>query len=172
MVKAYRLISKKTDYPLHVGVTEAGTFFNGVVKNSIGIGALLLDGIGDTIRVSLSDSPVKEIQAGKAILKALGLLNVGAEVIACPTCGRCEWDCMNFAKKTEEYLKNVEKNIKIAVMGCAVNGPGEAAGADLGIAGSKEGCVIFKKGKIIMKVLKENAEQAFFGEIEKCLIQK
>lgn len=169
MVKAYKYIAKKTDYPLHLGVTEAGTEYNGVIKNSIGIGSLLLDGIGDTIRVSLSADPVREVLAGKTILRSLGLINSGAEVVACPTCGRCMWDCMSFAKKTEEYLANVEKNIKVAVMGCVVNGPGEAQDADVGIAGGKDGCVIFLGGKILKKVSFESAEKEFFSEIDKCI---
>jgi (E)-4-hydroxy-3-methylbut-2-enyl-diphosphate synthase len=172
MVQSYREIAKKCNYPLHIGVTEAGTFFNGVVKNSIGIGSLLLDGIGDTIRVSLSTNPVEEVKAAKSILKAVNKYNLGAEVVACPTCGRCEWDCMNFANVVEEYLKDVEMPLKVAVMGCAVNGPGEAMDSDLGIAGQGEYCFIFKKGEIIKKVLKENAKAEFFGEIDKCLIQK
>ena len=166
-VKAYEYIAKKTDYPLHLGVTEAGTEYNGVVKNSIGIGSLLLNGIGDTIRVSLSADTLREVVAAKAILSAVGLRE-DVKIIACPTCGRCEWDCMAFAKKVEEYTGKISKPLKIAVMGCVVNGPGEAADADLGIAGGKDCCVIFNKGKIIKKVSKEQAEKEFFGEIDKC----
>lgn len=169
MVKAYRYIAEKTDYPLHLGVTEAGTEYAGVVKNSIGIGALLLDGIGDTIRVSLSADPEREIIAAKTILKSVGLEKEGATVIACPTCGRCEWDCMEFAAMVEDYVKDVKKNIKIAVMGCAVNGPGEAADSDVGIAGAKDECVIFLNGKILKKVKKEDAKAEFLKEIDKCL---
>ena len=167
-VKAYEYIAKRTDYPLHLGVTEAGTEYNGVVKNAIGIGSLLLNGIGDTIRVSLSADPVREVIAGKAILSALNLRDEGAKIVACPTCGRCEWDCMGFAKKVEEKLANVKKPIKVAVMGCVVNGPGEAADADVGIAGGKDCCVIFVKGKVIKKVDKDKIDQEFFGELEKC----
>ena len=169
MVKAFEYVAQKCDYPLHLGVTEAGTEYNGVIKNSIGIGALLLRGIGDTIRVSLSADPVREVVAGRAILSALGLIDDAVKIIACPTCGRCEWDCMSFAKKVEDYTLNVRKPLKIAVMGCAVNGPGEASDADLGIAGSKDGCVIFVKGKIIKKVSEDFAQKVFFGEIDKCL---
>ncbi|MBR5192371.1 MAG: flavodoxin-dependent (E)-4-hydroxy-3-methylbut-2-enyl-diphosphate synthase [Clostridia bacterium] len=169
MVKAYRYVANKTNYPLHLGVTEAGTEYNGIIKNSIGIGALLLDGIGNTIRVSLSADPVKEVISAKSILSALNLKEYGAKIIACPTCGRCEWDCMDFAKKVEEYTKNITKPLKIAVMGCVVNGPGEAQDADLGVAGSKEECCIFVKGKIIKKVKVENIEKEFFNEIDKCL---
>ncbi len=169
MVKAYEYIASKTDYPLHLGVTEAGTEYMGVIKNSIGIGSLLLKGIGDTIRVSLSEDTLKEVKAGNAILKSIGLLESGANVIACPTCGRCQWDCMAFAKKVEEYVKDVVKPIKIAVMGCVVNGPGEAADADIGIAGGKDGCVIFKGKEKIKTVKKEQVEKEFFLEIDKCL---
>ncbi len=169
MVKAYEYIAKRVDYPLHLGVTEAGTEYNGVIKNAMGIGSLLLRGIGDTIRVSLSASPLREVIAGRAILKGLGLLEDGVEIIACPTCGRCAWDCMAFAKKVEEYTQNVDKNLKIAVMGCVVNGPGEAKDAHLGVAGGKEGCVIFKKGEIYKTVKFEEVEKEFFGEIDKCI---
>ncbi len=168
-VKACEYISKRCDYPLHIGVTEAGTEYNGVIKNAVGIGALLLNGIGDTIRVSLSADPVREVVAAKAILTAVGLKDAGAEVIACPTCGRCEWDCMKFASEVEDYLKDCKKNIKVAVMGCVVNGPGEAKDADLGIAGAKDECAIFIKGKIAYKVKKEDAKKEFFKEIDKCL---
>ncbi|MBQ8197202.1 MAG: flavodoxin-dependent (E)-4-hydroxy-3-methylbut-2-enyl-diphosphate synthase [Clostridia bacterium] len=169
MVKAYEYIAKKTDYPLHLGVTEAGTEYSGIIKNSVGIGALLLKGIGDTLRVSLSADPVREVIAGRGILSALNLENDCAKVIACPTCGRCEWDCMAFASKVENYLQNVKKPLKVAVMGCVVNGPGEAVDADLGIAGGKDGCVLFVKGKVVKKIEKENVEKEFFAEIDKCL---
>lgn len=169
-VKAYEYVSKKTDYPLHLGVTEAGTEYNGIIKNSIGIGSLLLKGIGDTLRVSLSADPVREVMAGKAILSALNLKNDVVKIVACPTCGRCEWNCMQFASEVEEYVKNVNKPLKIAVMGCAVNGPGEAADADLGIAGAKDECVIFNKGKIIKKISKDKVKEEFFGEIDKWIL--
>ncbi len=167
MVKAYEYIAQKTDYPLHLGVTEAGTEYNGIIKSSIGTGALLLKGIGDTFRVSLSASPEREVKAARAILSALNLTD-GVKLIACPTCGRCEWDCMGFAKKVEGYTAGIKKSLKIAVMGCVVNGPGEASDADLGIAGGKDGCVIFVKGKIVKKVKEQDAEREFFGEIDKC----
>lgn len=168
-VEAYEYVAKRTDYPLHLGVTEAGTEYNGVIKNSMGIGALLLQGIGDTIRVSLSADPVREVVAAKAILKGLGLTDGGVELVACPTCGRCEWECMEFARKIEEYCSGISSNLKIAVMGCAVNGPGEASDADLGIAGAGNGdCVIFVKGKIVKKLKEEQAESAFIEEIKKC----
>lgn len=168
-VKAYEYVAKRCDYPLHLGVTEAGTEYHGVVKNSIGIGSLLLNGIGDTIRVSLSADPVREVVAGRAILSALGLISDSVQIVACPTCGRCEWDCMAFASKVEDYTKNARKQLKIAVMGCVVNGPGEAVDADLGIAGGKDCCVIFANGKIIKKIDKKDVEKEFFREIDKCL---
>ncbi len=168
-IKAYEYIASKTDYPLHLGVTEAGTEYNGVIKNGIAIGSLLSRGIGDTIRVSLSADPIKEIKAGKSILSALNLINDGVKIIACPTCGRCEWDCMGFANQVEEYVKDIKKPLKIAVMGCAVNGPGEAKDADLGIAGAKDGCVIFRNGEIIRKVKSQDVRAEFFMEIDKCL---
>jgi (E)-4-hydroxy-3-methylbut-2-enyl-diphosphate synthase len=168
-VKAYEYVSQRCDYPLHLGVTEAGTEYNGVIKNAMGIGSLLMKGIGDTIRVSLSADNQKEVLAGKQILSALNLKNDCAKIIACPTCGRCKWDCMGFAQRVEELTKGITKAVKIAVMGCAVNGPGEASDADLGIAGAKANCVIFVKGKIVKKVSAEHAEREFFGEIDKCI---
>ena len=168
-VKAYEYVAKRIDYPLHLGVTEAGTEYNGVIKNAMGIGALLLKGIGDTIRVSLSADPIREVKAAKAILSALNLGGDGVKIIACPTCGRCEWECMAFAKKVEDYVENVKKPLTIAVMGCVVNGPGEAMDADLGIAGAKGGCAIFSKGKVIKTVKREDAQKVFFGEIDKCI---
>ncbi len=168
MVKAYEYVAKRTSYPLHLGVTEAGTEYSGVVKNSMGIGALLLKGIGDTIRVSLSADPVREVVAAREILSGLNLIDDCVKIVACPTCGRCEWDCMGFAKQVEDYVKDIKKPLKIAVMGCAVNGPGEASDADLGIAGAKDGCVIFIKGKVVRKVAKDKVKEEFFGEIDKC----
>ena len=165
-VKAYRYLASKVDYPLHVGVTEAGTYESGLVKSSVGIGALLLDGIGDTIRVSLTADPVKEIYAAKKILRSVGLDNNYAEVISCPTCGRTEYDSIGLATRIEEITSNIKKPLKIAVMGCVVNGPGEAKDCDLGIAGSKDFCVIFKKGEVIKKVPFENAEEEFIKELE------
>ena len=151
MIEAYRKISKIIDYPLHLGVTEAGTAFQGTVKSSIGIGSLLIDGIGDTIRVSLTENPVEEIKVAKEILKVLGLRK-GVEIISCPTCGRTEIDLITLAKKVEKEFGNIDKNIKIAVMGCVVNGPGEAKEADYGVAGGKGVGLIFKKGEILKKV--------------------
>ncbi len=169
MVKSYEYVAKRVNYPLHLGVTEAGCEFDGIIKNSAGIGALLLNGIGDTIRVSLSAKPVREVEAGISLLKAVGLKEEGVEVIACPTCGRCEWNCMQFASTVTEYVKGVKKPLKIAVMGCVVNGPGEASDADLGIAGGKDKCVIFKNGAVYKTVDKSIAEDEFIKEIDKCI---
>lgn len=164
-LSAYRLLSQKTDYPLHLGVTEAGVTSVGVVKSAVGIGSLLLDGIGDTIRVSLSDEPVKEIQSAKLILRVCGLDNEFVEVVSCPTCGRCAWGSMALAEKVTQFVSPYQKRAKIAVMGCVVNGPGEAKDADLGIAGGNGSCLIFKKGEPYKKVSADEAEEAFFKEI-------
>ncbi len=168
-VKAYEYLSTKTDYPLHLGVTEAGVYSQGIVKNSIGIGSLLLKGIGDTIRVSLSDSVTEEVLAGRNILRALNLEEDFVDVIACPTCGRCEWDCMSFANEVYDLVKGERKKLKIAVMGCVVNGPGEASDADLGIAGGKDKAVIFKNGNVIKTVDILDAKKEFIKEIKICL---
>lgn len=152
MMQAYRLLALKCDYPLHLGVTEAGTQRMGLVKSAIGIGGLLVDGIGDTIRVSLTADPLEEIQAAKDILKAIGKGETGVEVISCPTCGRTKIDLISLANSVELALKDCKKKLTVAVMGCVVNGPGEAREADIGIAGG-DGCgIIFKKGKVIKKV--------------------
>jgi len=157
-IEAYKLFSKKSRYPLHLGVTAAGTVSTGVVKSSIGIGALLLDGIGDTIRVSLTGDPVEEVIAAKNILQALGLRSFGPEIISCPTCGRCQVDLQGIVNKVASRITNHESrttkncNSRIAIMGCEVNGPGEAKEADIGIACGKGSGVIFKKGKIIKRV--------------------
>ncbi len=162
-IAAYRKMSEKHDYPLHLGVTEAGTFLGGTVKSAVGIGALLADGIGDTIRVSLTDEPVKEIYVAREILKSLDLTDKGARMVSCPTCGRTNIDLIPLAKQVEEYLLTVDKPITVAVMGCAVNGPGEAREADVGIAGGKGEGLIFKKGQILRKV----AEDELFSELVK-----
>lgn len=168
-VEAYRLAAARTDLPLHVGVTEAGTRESGIVKSSVGIGALLLDGIGDTIRVSLTDDPVEEIYAAKRILRACGREREFVEVISCPTCGRCEWDSMALAQKVEKLTFGVKKAKKIAVMGCVVNGPGEAKDCDIGIAGGKGKCVIFRKGEPVGTVPAERAEEDFLAAVKRCL---
>lgn len=165
-VKAYSLLSEKTHYPLHIGVTEAGTQDMAIVKSSVALGALLLNGVGDTLRVSITDDPVNEINAGKRILRAVGLDKSYVDVVSCPTCGRCLWNSMELAKKVTAYTEKFSKKAKIAVMGCVVNGPGEAQDCDLGIAGAQDYCVIFKNGDIFRKVSADTAEQEFFKEIE------
>lgn len=164
-VSAYRLLAKKCGYPLHIGVTEAGTKESATVKSAVALGALLLDGIGDTMRVSITDDPVKEIEAARLILRAAELDNNFVNVISCPTCGRCGWNSMGLAKKVTEFVKNCTKPLKIAVMGCVVNGPGEAKDCDIGIAGSSEYCVIFRGGEIVKRISAENAEEEFLKEI-------
>lgn len=151
-VKAHEMIAKKTDYPLHVGITESGTIFSGSIKSAIGLGIILNQGIGDTIRVSLTDDPVKEVEAAKIILKTLGLRKGGIEVVSCPTCGRTQIDLISLATKVEEMAAGYDLNLKLAVMGCVVNGPGEAKEADLGIAGGNGCGVLIKKGEVIKKV--------------------
>ena len=155
-IDAYRLMAKKVDYPLHLGVTESGTLKGGLVKSSVGLGTLLAEGIGDTIRVSLTENPVEEVHAGYSILKALDLRQKGINFVSCPTCGRCQIDLIGLAKKVEEALKDIDKPLTVAVMGCPVNGPGEAKHADYGVAGAIKEGYIFKKGEIIKRVLEEN----------------
>ncbi len=156
MYDAYVLAAEKCNYPLHLGVTEAGTYNSGVIKSAAGIGGLLLRGIGSTIRISLTDDPVLEVKSAKELLKAIGLKNGGVRFVSCPTCGRTKIDLIGLAKKVEERFSNIEKDITIAVMGCVVNGPGEAKGADFGIAGG-DGCgVLFKKGEIVKSNIKED----------------
>lgn len=154
MIESYRLISEKVNYPLHLGVTEAGTTFRGTIKSSVGIGTLLAEGIGDTIRVSITGDPLEEIKIGKEILRSLGYVNEGIEFVSCPTCGRTNIDLISIAEEVEKRLLNCNKNIKVAVMGCVVNGPGEAREADIGIAGGKGEGLIFKKGEVIKKLKK------------------
>ena len=150
-IEAYRLMSEKVEYPLHLGVTEAGTLRGGIIKSSVGLGTLLAEGIGDTIRVSLTENPVEEVKAGFQILKSLGIRKKGVNFVSCPTCGRCGIDLISLAKATEERFLNFDKDITIAVMGCPVNGPGEAKHADFGIAGANGEGYIFKKGEIVCK---------------------
>ena len=154
-IEAYRMISKMVDYPLHLGVTESGTLRGGLVKSSVGLGTLLAEGIGDTIRVSLTENPVEEVSAGFSILKSLELRQKGINFVSCPTCGRCQIDLISLAKKVEEALKDVDKPLTVAVMGCPVNGPGEARHADYGVAGAIKEGYIFKKGEIIKRVPEE-----------------
>ena len=167
MIEAYRLASKACSYPLHLGVTEAGTHETGIIKSSIGIGTLLSEGIGDTIRVSLTEHPVHEVKAGIEILRALGLKTGGVTFVSCPTCGRCRIDLIRIANEVKARCEHVKKDIKVAVMGCAVNGPGEARDADIGIAGGDGEGLLFKKGEIIRKMPQEEIVEALMQEIEK-----
>ncbi len=166
-IAAYRKMAEKSVYPLHIGVTEAGTVYRGTIKSAVGLGSLLAEGIGDTIRVSLTGDPVEEIRAGNEILKALDIKKGGIEFVSCPTCGRCQIDLIGIAEKIEEKLSKIDKDIKVAVMGCAVNGPGEAREADIGIAGGKGEVLLFKKGEIIRKIPQEKAVEEFLEEIHR-----
>lgn len=165
-VKANRIFAEKTQYPLHLGVTEAGTERLGVIKSSAGIGSLLIDGIGDTLRVSLTDSVEKEVAAGKDLLKSLGLTG-GINIVSCPTCARTNINVIEIADKLHKLLDNSEKNLKVAVMGCAVNGPGEAKDADIGIAGGNGDALLFKKGEIVGKISEDLVIETLIKEIEK-----
>lgn len=167
MIKAYRLLNSQCDYPLHLGVTEAGTEKIGMIKSSIGIGSLLIDGIGDTIRVSLTADPVKEIYAAQNILTAIGKNKNTVQIISCPTCGRTKIDLIGLANKVENALQSIKKPLKVAVMGCVVNGPGEAKECDIGIAGGDGCAVLFKQGEIIKKVQEEEILNVLLEEIEK-----
>ena len=169
MVKTYRYLAKKTDYPLHLGVTEAGSINMGVVKNSIGIGSLLLDGIGDTIRVSLTAPITEEVLAAKRILRSVGKDKNYVEIVACPTCGRTAYDMKGLLEYVEKAVSGIKKPLKIAVMGCVVNGPGEAKDCDLGIAGGDGKCVIFKKGEVYMTAAESDAKRLFLDEVNKLL---
>jgi (E)-4-hydroxy-3-methylbut-2-enyl-diphosphate synthase len=165
-VKANRIFASETDYPIHLGVTEAGTERLGVIKSSAGIGAMLLDGIGDTLRVSLTDKVEKEVAAGKDLLKCLGLTK-GVNIVSCPTCARTNINVIAIADKLHEILDNCDKDIKVAVMGCAVNGPGEAKDADIGIAGGSGDALLFKKGEVIGKIDEDKVIEVLLKEIEK-----
>lgn len=167
MIEAYRKFDKISDIPLHIGVTEAGTLKRGIVKSAVGIGTLLSEGIGDTMRVSLTANPVEEIYAAKDILKVLGLRKNGIELVSCPTCGRTQIDLISIANEVDKRLQNIDKNIKVAVMGCVVNGPGEARDADIGIAGGKGEGLIFKHGEIIKKVNEADIIDELMAEIAK-----
>ena len=164
-IAAYRLLAERIDYPLHLGVTEAGTEYTGVIKSAIGVGSLLSRGIGDTIRVSLTAPPEREIKAALAILRAVGLRS-GYEMISCPTCGRCGIDLIKIAGEVEARLETLGRELVVAVMGCAVNGPGEAAMADYGLAGGDGEGVLFRKGEIYKKVSMENIVDELFAAIE------
>jgi len=165
-VEAYRLFSRKFRYPLHIGISEAGPSFSGIIKSSVGLGILLSEGIGDTLRVSLSAPPTEEVRVAYEILKSLGLRERGANIISCPTCGRCEIDIRGLASKVENRLKGVKKTFTVAVMGCVVNGPGEAREADIGIAGGKGKGLLFKKGKVVRSLKEDDLLDSLMQEIE------
>ena len=157
-LEAYELISKQVDYPLHIGITESGSVKKGTIKSSIGVGSLLLKGIGDTIRISLTGDPCEEVIVGKEILRSLDLLNDKIKVVSCPTCGRCNIDLISVVNEVEEKINHMDKDITVAIMGCAVNGPGEAREADIGIAGGKGEGLLFKKGEIVRKIKEQFPE--------------
>ena len=164
-IEAYRMLSTKTDLPLHVGVTEAGTLYSGIVKSALGIGMLLAEGIGDTIRVSLTRDPVEEVRVGFEILKALGIRQRGPEIIACPTCGRCNIDLFDIVERVEKALMTTVEPLKIAIMGCVVNGPGEAKEVDIGIAGGDGTGVLFRKGKVVKKFAQDKLVDVLLHEV-------
>lgn len=164
-VEAYRLFSKKFRYPLHIGISEAGPSFTGIIKSSVGLGILLSEGIGDTVRVSLSSDPAEEVRVAYEILKSLGLRERGANIVSCPTCGRCEVDIRGLAGEVETLLRDIKKPITVAVMGCIVNGPGEAREADVGIAGGKGTGLLFRKGKIVKRLKEKELLKALMEEI-------
>jgi (E)-4-hydroxy-3-methylbut-2-enyl-diphosphate synthase len=166
-VEAYRLFSKKFRYPLHIGISEAGPSFTGIIKSSVGLGILLSEGIGDTMRVSLSADPAEEVRVAYEILKSLGLRQKGANIISCPTCGRCQIDIRGLAAKVESGLKDIETPVTVAVMGCVVNGPGEAREADIGIAGGKGSGILFRKGKVVKTVKEKDLLRELMQEITK-----
>lgn len=165
-IEAYRLLSEKTNYPLHLGVTEAGTFLSGTIKSAVGIGSLLAEGIGDTIRVSLTDDPVREVEVAREILQSLELKDKYIEIISCPTCGRLQVDLIPIAKQLQERVRPIKKKIKVALMGCAVNGPGEAKEADIGVACGNGEALLFKNGEILGKIPEEKILDILIKEIE------
>ena len=167
MIEAYRLVAQRTDIPLHLGVTEAGTTRVGTIKSAVGIGTLLAEGIGDTIRVSLTDDPVKEVEVGKEILRSLSLASRSLELIACPTCGRLEVDLFGIMAQLEEKLAGVKKPVKIAVLGCVVNGPGEASEADIGVAAGKGVAILYRKGEVVRRVREDEIVSAVLEEVER-----
>lgn len=171
-IAAYRLMSEAVDYPLHLGITEAGTVSSGVIKSAVGIGAMLAGGIGDTLRISLTGDPVEEVRVGNEILKALGLREYGPVLISCPTCGRCNIDLAGIAAEVEQKLAAIKKPLKIAVMGCVVNGPGEAREADFGIAGGAGQGLVFRKGEIIKRVAEQDLVAELFKEIDKFVVEE
>ncbi|MCD6153680.1 MAG: flavodoxin-dependent (E)-4-hydroxy-3-methylbut-2-enyl-diphosphate synthase [Syntrophobacterales bacterium] len=172
MIEAHRTISEKTDYPLHIGVTEAGSLVNSAIKSSIGIGILLYDGIGDTIRVSITGDPVSEVGVAYGILRALNIRRVGPDIISCPTCGRCEIDLFKLSEEVEKRLTGMKEYLKIALMGCVVNGPGEAAEADIGIAGGRNMGLLFKKGEPVRKIKEEEFVDVLVDEVKNMVSNK
>ena len=166
-IKAYKLASKEFNYPLHLGVTEAGDLLNSAIKSSLALGNLMLEGIGDTIRISISDDPVKEVMVAKKLLRACGLKKDVANLISCPTCGRIQYDMLPIVKEIESYLEKIDKNIDIAIMGCPVNGPLEAKRADIGVAGGKDCALLFKKGEIIKSIPQDEVAKVLKEEIDK-----
>lgn len=166
-LEAYEKLSKKVDYPFHIGITEAGTKFSGTIKSSVGVGALLLRGWGDTVRISLTGDPVEEVKVAKEILSSLDIRHFGIRMISCPTCGRCQVNLESIANAVESQIKNIDKPLKVAVMGCVVNGPGEAKEADIGIASGRGEATLFKKGKAVRRVKEDQVVEALMEEIEK-----
>jgi len=171
-VEAYRLLAQKVDYPLHIGITEAGTIFSGTIKSSVGLGILLADGIGDTMRVSLTGDPVDEVRVGFEILKALGLRQRGINFVSCPTCGRCQINLIGVAEEVENRLAAIDAHLTVAVMGCVVNGPGEAREADVGIAGGRGEGLLFRHGEIVRKVPEGEMADALVAEVEQMAKEK
>ena len=166
-IEAYRLASKEFNYPIHLGLTEAGGLLNSSIKSSLALGTLLLEGIGDTIRISISDNPVEEVKVAKKLLKACGLKDNVANLVSCPTCGRIQYDMLPIVKEMEQYLDTVNKNITVAIMGCPVNGPGEAKDADIGVAGGKDAAILFKKGEIVKTIPQNDIINVLKEEINK-----
>jgi len=165
-LRAYQLMADKVDYPLHLGITEAGTEWAGTIKSAVGLGSILSRGLGDTIRVSLTGDPVEEVKVGYEILKSLGLRQKGPQIISCPTCGRCEINLIDVANEVESKIRDLDTNIKVAIMGCVVNGPGEAREADIGIAGGKKEGLLFKEGEVVKKVAGEELVDTLLAEVE------
>lgn len=172
MLAAYRLLSHRVEYPLHIGVTEAGTVYTGTIKSAVGLGILLAEGIGDTLRVSLTGHPTTEVRAGYEILKSLGLRQRGPELISCPTCGRCEIDLVEIAEEVERNLQHLTEPIKVAIMGCVVNGPGEARQADIGIAGGRGVGVLFRHGEVVRKVPQNDLVPVLLAEIKQLIAHR
>jgi (E)-4-hydroxy-3-methylbut-2-enyl-diphosphate synthase len=172
MIEAYRMLADQVEYPFHLGVTEAGTPTAGTIKSAVGLGTLLAEGIGDTIRVSLAADPVEEVRVGIEILKALGLRKQGLTFVACPSCGRADVDLVKLAKDAEDRLKGVTEEVHVAVMGCEVNGPGEARAADIGVAGGKGIGIIFRKGEVVRKVPESQIIDALWEEVERFIAEK